>query len=551
MIKLGLKFKIIITVIIFVILTFSVMEIFFYSQQKRILTEELKARGISLARNLAYNCKYGLITEDKIILNQLTYGVIKESDIIYSEIYNENEKIIASSHLEYGSEIAKVQKISDLKAVDIRSNVHNGDYPVFDILIPVFVQGDESSETDWFFDSETEDDNPELKDEHGIRIGTVRLGISTKDTNAKINHNRNLSFLTVALASIVLSYTISVLLSRLVIKPLYKVTQGAEAIAEGKFKYQIDIRTNDEIGQLSYAFNKMANDLDKSITLLKDSEYKLKEYSENLEDMVEKRTNELQEINIKLYQMMEKAKDADRLKSAFLATMSHELRTPLNSIIGFTGIILQGLAGPLNDEQRKQLTMVQNSARHLLDLINDVLDISKIEAGQLEVTKEPFDIREAIEKVVQTVSTMASKKNIILSHEIDSEVEIIESDRRRVEQILLNLVNNAVKFTDRGKIKIECGANGNWLKIQVIDTGIGIKQEDKSKLFETFRQIDTGLSRQREGTGLGLSICKKLVELLGGKIKAESEFGVGSTFSFTLPIETGVKYEYENSYNRG
>ena len=242
--------------------------------------------------------------------------------------------------------------------------------------------------------------------------------------------------------------------------------------------------------------------------------------------------------NARLY---EAAQEADRIKSAFLATMSHELRTPLNSIIGFTGIILQGLAGPLTDEQIKQLGMVQGSARHLLNLINDVLDISKIEAGQLEVSFELFDMQMVVEKVMQNVAPLAEKKGLALVAETTPEVGQIVSDQRRVEQILINLLNNAIKFTEQGEARVECRVSGGQLVTRVVDTGIGIRPEDTDKLFRPFYQIETGLTRRHEGTGLGLSISHKLVEMLGGKIWVESEWGRGSTFTFSLPVEREEK----------
>jgi PAS domain S-box-containing protein len=266
----------------------------------------------------------------------------------------------------------------------------------------------------------------------------------------------------------------------------------------------------------------------RDITERKRAEEELGRYREHLEELVRERTRELEIAKAA-------AESADHLKSAFLATMSHELRTPLNSIIGFTGIILQELPGPLNAEQHTQLEMVRGSSRHLLALINDVLDISKIEAGQLKLVSEKFDLPEAIKEAVQSVKPLAENKGLRLSCRVAPEVGSIVSDRRRVEQVLINLINNAVKFTKEGEVEVECGLRGNEVLFSVRDTGIGIKSRDMSKLFKTFQQIDTGLTREVEGTGLGLSICRKLVEMFGGEIYAESTWGTGSTFTFTVP----------------
>jgi len=351
---------------------------------------------------------------------------------------------------------------------------------------------------------------------------------------------------------ILLSILTLIGLSTYVVRPLKKFIDETDYIARtSDLERSIDIKSKDEIGLLANSYNQMINTLRISYKSLKDTEADLIEHRDHLETKVEDRTSQLQAANEKLSAEIkeriqtlselavakERAEAADRLKSAFLATMSHELRTPLNSIIGFTGIILQGIVGPLNDEQKKQLNMVRGSAQHLLSLINDVLDISKIEAGQLQIAHENYNLRQTIEKTVESARPLADKKGLELACSISSEIENLTGDRRRIEQILLNLISNAIKFTEKGSVKIECEPEDGKVTVKVTDTGIGIRTEDMETIFQAFRQIDSGITRKYEGTGLGLSICKRLVELMGGKIWVTSAWGSGSTFSLSLPQE--------------
>jgi len=216
--------------------------------------------------------------------------------------------------------------------------------------------------------------------------------------------------------------------------------------------------------------------------------------------------------------------------------MSHELRTPLNSIIGFTGVLLQRLAGELNEEQERQLKIVQKSAKHLLELINDIIDISKIESGEIRLSLEDFDLTELVREVCESIRLEAEKKNLKMIENIQEGI-IIKSDKRRIKQILNNFVSNAVKFTDKGMVGISLSKEDDRVSISVSDTGPGLMKEDLEKLFEPFNKILIKSRPPKEGTGLGLYISKKIANILGGEISVESEFGKGSKFTLTLPLK--------------
>ena len=241
--------------------------------------------------------------------------------------------------------------------------------------------------------------------------------------------------------------------------------------------------------------------------------------------------------------MKETAEAANKAKSDFLASMSHEFRTPLNAVIGFSELMSSGLGGPLTDQQKEYVTDIFTSGQHLLSLVNDILDLSKVEAGKMELEMNGFNIIKLVESSIALFKEKAYKQSLQMTFAIAQGLDTMTGDERKVKQVLFNLLGNAVKFTpDGGRIHVEATlTDGNdFLKCSVSDSGIGISREDQNKLFKPFEQVDTRLTRKYKGTGLGLSLCKKLVELHGGRIWVESESGKGSIFIFVIPMRPGA-----------
>jgi PAS domain S-box-containing protein len=231
--------------------------------------------------------------------------------------------------------------------------------------------------------------------------------------------------------------------------------------------------------------------------------------------------------------------NANLAKDRFLAGMSHELRTPLNAIIGFTGTLLMRLPGPLTEEQEHQLQIVDSSARHLLSLINDILDVAKIESGKVNVVRERVSLSQAVQEVAESLRAMADEKHLHFETQLPAQDVVAHTDRRALAQILLNLANNAIKYTQSGSVRIELtsGQNG-FATVYVRDTGIGIRDEDRARLFQAFEQLDVSSTRKFQGVGLGLHLSQRLATLIGGTLDVQSTYGKGSTFSLTLALNS-------------
>jgi signal transduction histidine kinase len=334
------------------------------------------------------------------------------------------------------------------------------------------------------------------------QLATELANATTAKTDTVIAENassylsqRNL-FIGVAVAAIVLALLLGLILSWSVIGPIKRIDARLDAIAAGDFSGHVDVPNRDELGALGAKVNRM--------------------------------NDELQRVYAEL-------EAASLHKSAFLASMSHELRTPLNAILGFSQVLREQMFGEVNEKQKEYLEDILSSGNHLLSLINDVLDLSKVEAGQVELEVAPFSLRDALERGVVTVRERAAQDGVRVTLATDGPVDQVEGDERRIRQVIFNLLSNAVKFTPAGgAVDVSAAQVNGEVRVAVTDTGPGLAPEDRERIFEEFQQTELGLEQQ-EGSGLGLALSKRLVELHGGRIWVDSEPGKGSTFVFTLP----------------
>jgi two-component system, NtrC family, sensor kinase len=323
-------------------------------------------------------------------------------------------------------------------------------------------------------------------------------------------------FLLVAIAT-------SVLLARNLARPIEAIQSAAAKMGSGVLSQRIEISSRDELGALAGEFNRMAA--------------RLEAFYAGLEQEVQMRTRELAMALAELDEKSRELEAASRHKSEFLANMSHELRTPLNAISGFSQMLRKQLLGEINEKQAEYLDDILSSARDLLSLIDDVLDLSKVEAGQIDLQVAPFSLPGALERGVVIVRERATKGGVRVSLSSDPGVATVMGDERRIRQVIFNLLSNAVKFTPAGgTVDIAAAQRDGEVRVSVRDTGPGIAPEDQDRIFEEFQQAAAG-REQREGTGLGLALSKRLVELHGGRIWVDSELGRGSTFVFTLPAQ--------------
>jgi signal transduction histidine kinase len=300
--------------------------------------------------------------------------------------------------------------------------------------------------------------------------------------------------------ALILGYAISWSL----IGPVKQMDGQFQRIATGDFSHRVEMSNHDELGALAANLNRMTEELGR------------------------------------LYRQIEAA---NRHKSEFLANMSHELRTPLNGIQGYTELILDGIYGEVPEKTQEVMKRIQHSGNRLLSLINAVLDLSKIEAGRLTLSLADYSMQGVVQNVYTAVEPLAAEKRLALNVKIQSDLPMGKGDEQRLTQVLTNLVGNAIKFTEAGKVGVEVAATNGDFTVAVSDTGIGISEADQEKVFEEFHQVDGSSTRKKGGTGLGLAIAKKIIEMHNGHIWVESHLGQGSIFRFTLPVRVEQQRE--------
>jgi signal transduction histidine kinase len=281
--------------------------------------------------------------------------------------------------------------------------------------------------------------------------------------------------------------------------------------------------------ELDHALALLDRTVDRAINVFSDTYQRL-----HLEE-IRSTSDQLAEAHRRLRAQYEEVAEAARIKAQFFANMSHELRSPMNSVIGYTELLLDGIDGPVLPEQRQSLMKILANSRYLLKLINDVLDLSKIEAGRVEVQPRPFDVGELVREAFDAVEPLAFRKRLALRPDVAEGLGVFTADAEKIKQVLINLLSNAVKFTGEGEVVCTARREGDQLRIEVTDTGIGIGPDDQERIFHKFYQIDSAFGREHKGTGLGLSLARMLVELMGGHISLESEPGRGSRFTFMVP----------------
>ena len=414
------------------------------------------------------------------------------------------------------------------------------------------------------------------------QVGTLVLGFTTEGTQRAVRENIRAS-LTVGLVTLVLGILAAVVLSNRYLRPVIELTEAAQKVASGSLEtVSVKVTPRDEIQDLSHSFEVMTDklrisrdEIERQNRLLEyrvqertrqlmetiweleeiranleqlvldrtkgleQSRTELKAWAGTLEEKVHEKTQELRDLNENLVASFQKLKEVDHLKDEFLANMSHELRTPLNSIIGFSGMLMQDPHGRLGVEAKEDLQIIYQNGRSLLGLIDSILDLSKIEAGKMELLLEEVDPMLLLDEVKAMAAGLIKGRPITLEYQRPAEEIRVMGDADRLRQVFTNLAGNAVKFTEAGTVRISAAREGRMFRVRIQDTGIGMNEAELGRLFIPFQQVDGSITRRFGGTGLGLAISQRFMGLMAGRITASSRKGEGSVFMMEMPVIPG------------
>ena len=523
------------TIPIFLVL-FGLLGAINFQQQSRMVNNQFMKRGEVMVNNLAYSAELGVFAENAQLLEPSIRGMEIDTDIAYVFIYGEQDKLLTKGGQQVDQasgeslDLSPEQKSRLLtERRPISRYVVGAGVRIIEFVAPVIPEV-ETTPDELLLGL---DEPLSQQDAQPQAIGFVRLGLSLgplqRNTRAFIELWAGL-----AVAFLVLSTVAMHFLCKRITEPIKHLTSYADKVAHGDLDQEIPVESRDEIGQLAASFNNMGRALKLNIGKQEQLIEQVQDLNQTLEDRINKRTIELQERTDAL-------EVASKHKSEFLAKMSHELRTPLNAVIGYSEMLEEEAEDLGMNQFIPDLQKIHSSGKHLLGLINDILDLSKIEAGKIELFLETFDVRSMALDIAATIKPLVDKNSNTLEVRCADDVGEMHSDMTRVRQCLFNLFSNACKFTENGTVSLDItreavdGKDGIFFRVS--DTGIGMTPQQMEKVFEAFQQADASTSRKYGGTGLGLAISRQFCQMMGGDISVESELGKGSTFTIHLAVD--------------
>ncbi|TNF99225.1 MAG: HAMP domain-containing protein [Gammaproteobacteria bacterium] len=489
--SLGTKFSIMVLAIMSVTLTSATY--IYINAQHQLFLDNLKAKGSALGDFASLISPESILSYNFENMNNFMREISKEQDVIYGVLVAKNginlSNYLDSTNEFVSSAIAALDSFKTLPVIDYidaRDDIISMNFPVY-------------------FDEQI--------------IGYLRIGLSRKRIDESMENTLIHMMLANVFIILFLSISIYVAFRLMAMKPIYHLRDGLRRVGEGDLQALIKAESGDELGKLSDSFNNMVIRLSETITQKDEFARQLKNQADELR------------------RLRDEALIANQHKSEFLANMSHELRTPLNAVIGFSQMLKREVFGNLNEKQMEYVDDISTSGNHLLSLINEILDLSKVEAGRMELHLGAFQLADSLESAVALFKEKAATHGIELMLDVDDQIQEVTADEQKLKQVLLNLVSNAMKFTpDGGKVHVNAvRRDDDGIEVSVSDTGIGISEEDQQLIFEEFHQGSSEHARVKEGTGLGLTLSQKFVEMHGGKIWVASQPGQGATFTFTIP----------------